>query len=291
MIPAPFKYRAPQDVQAAIRMLEDANGEARLLAGGQSLLPLMKLRLARPDLVIDLRRLGESLRYSRLDQGAIAVGALTTHADLASSALIEREIPFIRAAASEIGDRLVRCRGTIGGSLAHVDPAGDWPAIALALGAHVRVAGPTGERDISADDLFVGPYTNSLGPAEIIVEVRLPPLAGVGGGAYVKHGRLGRGGFAVVGCGAVLFGTSCDHVRVAFSGLQAVPARDFPLETALTGQPPTKHRIADAATLAAANLDPVSDAFGSGPYRHHLARVLARRTLDAAAESLTKASQ
>ena len=118
MIPAPFKYTAPPDVQAAIRTLEDANGEARLLAGGQSLLPLMKLRFARPELVIDLRRLRERLCYTRLDQGTIAVGALTTHADLASSALIEREIPFVRAAASEIGDPLVRCRGTIGGSLA-----------------------------------------------------------------------------------------------------------------------------------------------------------------------------
>ena len=159
------------------------------------------------------------------------------------------------------------------------------------MGAQVRVAGPSGERDILADDLFVGPYTNSLGPAEIIVEVRLPPLAGTGGGAYVKHGRLGRGGFAVVGCGAVLFGSSCDRVRVAFSGLQAVPARDLPLETSLTGQPPTKRRIAEAATLAATSVDPMSDAFGSAPYRHHLARVLARRTLDAAADSLTKTIQ
>jgi carbon-monoxide dehydrogenase medium subunit len=133
----------------------------------------MNLRLARPDLLIDLRRLRDSLRYIRIDQDSIAIGAWTTRAELASSALLRQEVPFVATAAAEIGDMMVRRRGTIGGSLAHVDPAGDWPAIALALGASVRAAGSAGMREISVDELFVGPYTSALRATEIIVEVRL----------------------------------------------------------------------------------------------------------------------
>jgi aerobic carbon-monoxide dehydrogenase medium subunit len=288
VIPAAFDYRAPSDVAETIRALTDAGGEARVLAGGQSLLPLMKLRLARPDLLIDLRRLRDSLRYIRIDQDSIAIGALTTHAELASSALLRQEVPFVATAAAEIGDMMVRCRGTIGGSLAHVDPAGDWPAIALALGASVCAAGPAGEREISADELFVGPYTSALRATEIIVEVRLPRLTPLGAGSYSKHGRLGRGGFAVVGCCAVLFGPSCERVRVAFSGLDAAPARDRGVEEALTGGLPSLANLTSAAAIAATDVEPVSDAFGSGPYRLHLARVLALRALGDASDSLAR---
>jgi aerobic carbon-monoxide dehydrogenase medium subunit len=284
VIPAPFAYAAPEDLASAIRLLEESEVESRVLAGGQSLLPMMKLRLARPDVLVDLRRLSSQLRYIRAEGDAVVIGALTTHADIEFDPLLALLIPFMPTAARGIADPLIRSRGTFAGSLAHLDPFGDWPAVALALGAEVRTLGPEGERTVAIDEFVLAPYTTSLGPAEIIVEVTCPKLDRIGAGAYVKHTRHGESDFAVVGCCAVLWGTQrvCSRVRVAFSGLAASPHRDFAVEDCLREGALNEETIPPAASRAGKRIEPISDAYASGNFRRHLAHVLARRALTAA---------
>jgi carbon-monoxide dehydrogenase medium subunit len=279
MNPAPFAYVAPDDLSEAIRLLVESDGEGRLLAGGQSLLPVMKLRFARPSLLVDLRRLRTQLSYVEDRGDTIAVGALTTHAEIERNDLLAARLPVLPRAAHHIADRLVRSLGTIGGSLCHVDPAGDWPAIALALEAQVLVAGPDGERALPVDELFVGPYMNSLGAGEVLLEVRFP-VDGDLRACYLKQGRFGVSDFAVVGCCAATRRTAEAPTRVSFTGLSAVPHRDRPVEEAL-GVAPGSSRLEEAVALAGAEVEPLEDTFGSAEYRRNLARLLARRALEA----------
>jgi carbon-monoxide dehydrogenase medium subunit len=285
VIPAPFAYAAPEDLDEVIQLLMDGDDEARLLAGGHSLVPVMKLRLARPSLLIDLRKLRGQLAYVRADEESVAIGALTTHAEIEHDPLLAEQLPVLGATARRIGDRLVRSRGTIGGSLCHVDPAADWTAVALALGARVTAVGPAGERSFPVEELFIGPYTNSLQPGEVLVEIRFPRHTETGS-AYLKQPRQGESDFAVVGCCATLSGTRCHRVRVAFTGLAAVPETDAAVQEALTGQKPTQDKIDAAAALAGDQSEPLEDAFGSSGYRRHLARMLARRALTEAASQI-----
>lgn len=268
MIPAAFDYVRVASVEEALSALAAHGDEAKLLAGGHSLLPLMKLRLATPAMLVDVGRLRE-LSYIEARDDHVAVGALTRHHDLATSEVLGREAPLLRAAAATIGDPQVRHRGTIGGSLVHGDPASDLPAVALAARASMVVRGPGGERVVAADDFFTGFLETAVGPDELLVEVRLPRLAGVGW-SFQKFTRRAQD-WAIVGV-AVSGG------GVGLVNMGSVPLRARGAEQALAaGASP-----ADAAAAAIEGLDPPADLNASSEYRLHLAQVLVRRALEEA---------
>jgi aerobic carbon-monoxide dehydrogenase medium subunit len=269
VIPQEFDYERPESVADAIAMLGRADGEARVLAGGHSLVPMMKLRLAVPDTLIDIGGIG-SLRGISDAGDAISIGALTTHAQVAASELVAAACPFLAEVAAGIGDAQVRNRGTIGGSLANADPHGDLPAVLLALGGEVTAEGPSGERTIAADDLVVGYLQTSLSPDEILTSVRVPKAAK---GAYVKFNRRAQD-WAIVGAAAVVDGGSA---RIALTGVGSKPVRASAAEAAFSGA-----NAAEAADRAADGLDPPSDTAATGEYRAHLAKVLVRRALEKA---------
>jgi carbon-monoxide dehydrogenase medium subunit len=287
MIPAAFEYYAATSVQEALQLLRDHGPEAKLLAGGHSLLPMMKLRLSTPKALIDIGRIPE-LRYIREEGEVLAIGATTTHWMIESSDIVRRRVPLLAEAAGRIGDVQVRNMGTIGGSLAHADPAADYPAAILALEAEIVAQGLGGKRSIPAVDFFKGLFTTALEPSELIVEIRVPIPAGRSGAAYLKFPHPASG-FAVVGCAALvtLDGGRCQKVRVAFTGVAEKAFRDHAVEDALTGKPPDDRSIADAAQRAAEGVEPLSDIFASAEYRRHLARVYAKRALLAAVSRAT----
>jgi carbon-monoxide dehydrogenase medium subunit len=259
MIPAPFDYEVAESVDHAIELL-GAHEEAKLLAGGHSLLPLMKLRLARPSLLVDADRL--PLRYVRDDGDRIAIGALTRHFELTRDPALLEGCPIVPRAAAQIGDQQVRHRGTIGGSVAHGDPLGDLPAVLLALDAELVVRGPGGERVEPAATFFRGLYETALGPADVLTEVRVPKLPA---GGYLKFVRRAQD-WATVGVAVAVDG----GVRVALTGMGTTPLRARGVEEAL----------ADGAARAAEGTDPASDGTASAEYRRHLAQVLVRRALE-----------
>jgi carbon-monoxide dehydrogenase medium subunit len=271
MIPARFEYEVARSVDHAVDLLATAD-EAKLLAGGHSLLPLLKLRFARPDLLVDIGRLAE-LRYVRDDGDRIAVGALTRHAEVAADPLLAEHCPIVSFTAAQIGDPQVRHRGTIGGSLAHGDPASDLPAVLLALDAELLAHGPEGERTIAAADFFRSYYETALGPRELLTEIRLPKLAGAGW-AYVKQSRRAQD-WATVAVAAVLNGAP----RVGLTNMGATALRARAVEEALAGGADW----AAAAERADADTSPPSDVSGSAEYRRQLVRVLTRRALEQAA--------
>jgi len=269
MIPAEFDYEAADSVEHAIELL-GTNAETRLLAGGQSLLPLMKLRLSSPLLLVDLGRV-EGLSGVREDGDTLVVGALTCHEDLHRDATVAKRCPLLAHAAGEVGDPQVRHRGTIGGSIAHADPAGDLPAALLALEGEVVAQGPGGERTIAATDFFVGPYTTALGPQEVVTALRVPATDGAKW-SYAKF-RPRAQDWAIVGVAAV---AANGGAHVALMSMGPTPMRAAAVEAALAGG-------ANAATAAGSALDgtaPVDDAFASAEYRNHLAGVLVRRALE-----------
>jgi carbon-monoxide dehydrogenase medium subunit len=270
VIPAPFDYVRAGTPAEAIEAL-GAHEDAKLLAGGHSLLPMMKVRLARPELLVDLAGLDE-LRYVRAEGDALAIGALTTHAQLATSDLVRQDAPLLAHSASLVGDPQVRHRGTIGGSLAHADPAADLPMAVLALGATLVLQGPDGRRDLAADDFFTGYFDTALGERELIVEVRVPRRPGAGWG-YEKFVRRAND-WAIVG-------VATTDGRVALANMGPTPLRASAAEAALAAGA----TVADAAALAAEGTEPVADLHADPEYRRHLARVLTRRAL-AAAQSL-----
>ena len=274
MIPAQFDYVAPKTLDEAVRLLAERPDDAKILAGGHSLLPAMKLRLAQPGLLVDLGRIRD-LSYITAENGHIRIGAMTTHYEIESSALLAERCPLLPETAKHIGDVQVRNKGTLGGSLAHADPAADWPAAILALGAEIVVAGPGGERTIGSDDFFVDLMTTALGPNEILREIRIPvPRAGTGA-AYLKV-RQPASGFAVVGVAACVSGTDA---RVAVTGISAKAYRATAVEQAYAAG-------ADAATAAARVADGVDvngDLYASADFRRHLARVYTGRAIEAAA--------
>ena len=281
MYPASFDYSAPSTIDEALNLLIEHGENAKLLAGGHSLLPLMKLRFAQPAHVVDLRRI-PSLRGIRRDGSGLVIGAMTTYAELAASPDIRDAAPVISDAASQIGDPQVRNRGTIGGSLAHADPSADLPAVILALGATIVAVGPTGRRAIQAEDFFRELFTTALGPAELLAEIRIPVSTARSGSAYAKHPHPASR-YAVVGVAATIdlerMSDRVQGVRVAVTGFGNTPLRAIRVEEALTG------RTADPDTIAIAAME-LADTSGdsSAQYKAQLACVCADHALRAAAE-------
>ena len=266
MIPAGFEYRRAGSVAEAVELL-GSDSDAKLLAGGHSLIPLLRLRFARPSLLVDIGRL-DDLRYVREENGAIAIGALTRHRDLASSSVLAERCGVLARTASRIGDPQVRHRGTIGGSVAHGDPASDLPTVLLALDAELVLHGPDGERTVPAASFFTGMFDTALGPQEMLTEIRVPPAEGT----YVKFVRASRD-WATVGVAAVRLD---DRVQVGLTSMGATPLRAAGVEEALAGGATPS----EAATRAADGTSPPSDVGGSAEYRAHLAQVLVRRALE-----------
>jgi len=272
LIPAPFTYQRASSLDEALELAAQGGDGAKFLAGGHSLLPLMKLRLAVPETLVDIGRLGD-LRYIRDDGSHIAVGALSTHADLAASGLLRSDLPLLAHAAGQVGDPQVRHRGTIGGSLAHADPAADLPAVILALGATLVVTGPSGSREIGAGEFFTGLFETALQPGELLTEIRIPRPQ-PGGWSFQKFTKRAID-WAIVG--AVVQGGS-----VALVNMGSTPLRASAVERAVaSGAGPR-----DAAAHAADGSSPPADLNASSGYREHLARVLVARAL---AEARTRA--
>jgi carbon-monoxide dehydrogenase medium subunit len=278
MITAPFDYEAPDSLEEAIRILHENGEDAKLLAGGHSLLPLMKVRLAAPTVLVDLRRI-PGLHSVEQENGGWTIGPMTRHADLQGAA----ELGVVARAASLIADQQVRNRGTIGGSLAHGDPASDMPAVLLALDGEVSARGPNGDRTIAAADLCEDYLTTSLAPDEVVTEVRLPALEGYGFG-YQKFTRRAED-WAMVGVCALVSRAadgSCDDVRIGLTNMGATPLRATAAEDALRGGSLDDDAISAAAEQAAEGTDPPGDLNATPDYKRHLARVLTRRALEEA---------
>ncbi|MGH3437748.1 MAG: FAD binding domain-containing protein [Sciscionella sp.] len=268
MIPTSFDYTRAGSFDEAIALLAEHGEDAKLLAGGHSLLPMMKLRFAVPSVLIDIRTL-PGASYIRIEDGAVAIGALTRHRDLIASEVLRAQAPLIAAVASVVGDPQIRNRGTIGGSLAHADPAADLPAAVLASSATVIVQGPRGRREIAATDFFLGYFETAMDPGEVLVEVRVP-RTGTTGWHYEKFVRRSND-WAIVGVATVAG-------RVALANMGSTPLRAAATERALAeGATP-----ADASLLAAEGTQPVKDLHADQDYRRHLARVLTKRALVAA---------
>jgi aerobic carbon-monoxide dehydrogenase medium subunit len=280
MIPAQFEYVAPKSLEEALRLIERHSDEAKILAGGHSLLPLMKLRLAQPRYVIDIGRL-RGLNYIREENGHIAIGALTTHAEIESSALLRAKCPLLSETAAAIGDVQVRNRGTLGGSLAHADPAADYPAAALALDLEIVAASTTGTRTILAGEFFLDMLTTALRPGEILSQVRVAPLAPQTGTAYEKlHQRAS--GFAIVGVAVRLMlgkDGSIEDIGIGVTGLGPKAFRAVTVEKALRGKKPSDKLFAEAAHHASQGIEPLSDLHASAGYRREMAAVHTRRAL------------
>ena len=279
MIPAEFDYVAPDSLDGALAALAEGGEDAKLLAGGHSLVPLMKLRLAVPSLLVDLRRV-PGLRGAERQDGDWRIGALTRHADLQGRA----ELGIASDVASVIADQQVRNRGTIGGSLAHGDPASDLPTVLVATEGRVTVRGPQGTRDIAGADLFQDYLTTAVAADEVLTEVRLPALDGWGH-AYEKFTRRAED-WAMVGVCALVRRAadgSCEDVRVAFTNMASTPVRATATEAALRGQALDTASIARAAEQAAEGTEPPADLNATADYKRHLARVLTRRALTRAA--------
>jgi aerobic carbon-monoxide dehydrogenase medium subunit len=279
VITAPFDYEAPESLEEAVRMLHESGEDAKALAGGHSLLPLMKVRLAAPTLLVDLRRIPGLHGLQRHD-GGWRIGAMTRHADLQDAA----ELGVVSRAAGLIADQQVRNRGTIGGSLAHGDPASDLPAVVLSLEGEVTARGPSGERTIAASDLFQDYLTTSLAHDELITEVRVPSLEGWGFG-YQKFTRRAED-WAMVGvCALVKKGAdgSCEDVRIGLTNMGPTAVRATAAEDALRGQGLDDAAVERAADLADEGTEPVGDLNATPDYKRHLARVMTRRALREAA--------
>ena len=282
MIPARFDYEVAESVDHAVELL-DFHEDAKLLAGGHSLVPLLKLRVTRPAALIDLGRLPE-LRYVRDAGDALAIGALTRHRDLVTDPLLQEHCPIVPFAAAQIGDPQVRHRGTIGGSLAHGDPASDLPAVALALDAELTLQGPEGKRTVAARDFFRGVFETALGPADVLVEIRVPKLTEANGWSFLKFHRRAQD-WATVGVAAVTQrqNGTLENAAVALVNMGATPLRAAAVERALRGA--TVDAVPVAAELAAEGTEPSTDTAASAEYRRHLARVLTRRALEEALSS------
>ena len=279
MIPTNFDYHKAQSVDDAIAQLGAHGDNAKILAGGHSLIPAMKLRLNTPGVLIDIARLSD-LRFIRKDGDTIAIGAASTHHDIASSELIGGSIPMLASGAAKIGDIQVRNLGTIGGSIAHADPAADWPALLLAANASVCLKSSSSNREITAADFFQGFYMTALEANEIITEIRVPvPAAGTQTGYEKFYQPASR--FAIVGCAAMVKSgySGVEDITIAFTGVADCAFRDTNVENALKGKALTAENIAEAAEQAAKGVDFLSDHFASAEYRHHLAKVYVKRVL------------
>jgi aerobic carbon-monoxide dehydrogenase medium subunit len=280
VIPPEFEYTAPESLEDALRALADGGEDAKVLAGGHSLLPLMKLRLAAPTLLVDLRKV-PGLRGAQRENGAWRIGAMTRHVDLQDNA----ELGVVQKAASLIADQQVRNRGTIGGSIAHGDPASDLPTVFRALDGTVTImAQGGGTREVAAADMFQDYLTTAVGPGEIVTEIRLPAVDDWGWG-YEKFNRRAED-WAMVGVVALVKKAgdgSCEDVRIGLTHMASTPLRATAVENALRGQGLDAQSIASAAEQAAEGTDPPGDLNATPDYKRHLARVLTRRALEQAA--------
>jgi aerobic carbon-monoxide dehydrogenase medium subunit len=278
VIPATFDYEVAESAEHALALLGERE-DAKLLAGGHSLLPAMKLRLARPSLLVDLGRLQE-LSYVREAGDRIAIGALTRHKDVRDAALLQQHCPIVSYTAGQVGDPQVRHRGTIGGSLAYGDPASDLPSVILALDAELVVRGSGGERTIPASEFFTGVFETAIGPAELLAEVRVPKLGSSTGWSYQKMARRLQD-WATVAVAAVVERSngSIGKASIGLTNMGATPLRATATEDAVSGGA----SIAEAASHASEGTDPPSDHSASAEFRRHLAQVLARRALEEAA--------
>jgi aerobic carbon-monoxide dehydrogenase medium subunit len=283
MIPPAFDYIAPQSLDEAVRALVAHGEEAKLLAGGHSLLPLLKLRLANPKLLIDLSKIPGLSNISQQDD-KIVVGALTTHYQIESSELLKTKCPLLPQTARAIGDVQVRNRGTIGGSLAHADPSADWPAAILALGGELKLSGPKGERRIAVEEFFLGTMTTVVEPTEILTEIRVPVSPRRCGSAYLKMAQQASG-FAIVGVAVwlrVAQDGRCEDIGVGVTGLSEKPFRARAVESRLRGNKLTPKLIAESAAQVAEGNDPMEDLHASAKFRAHLAQVYTSRAIEEA---------
>jgi aerobic carbon-monoxide dehydrogenase medium subunit len=285
MIPPKFEYFAPTTLDEALSLLQQYDAEAKLLSGGQSLIPLMKLRLTTPAYLIDINRI-PGLDHLQENNGFLSIGALTREADLEGSDLVRSKCPLVCDTATVIGDPLVRNLATIGGNLAHADPANDHPATMLALEAEIVATGPTGERMIPASEFFTDFFTTALSPDEILTQIRIPVPPARSGGAYVKLERK-VGDFAIVGVAAqVTINASgmCERAGIGLTNVAPTPLKVFSAEAFLQGKRLDQAGIEHAAELAAAASEPEADLRGSVEYKRDMVRVLTARALTEALE-------
>jgi len=284
MYPAQFDYHTPGSIKEALDLLGRHKDDAKLLAGGHSLLPAMKLRLARPAHLVDLRKV-PGLTGIREDGGSLVIGAMTTHYAVESSSVVKSKCPVLAATAALIGDPMVRNMGTIGGSLAHADPAADYPATIIALNAEMVVEGSRGKRTIKVDDFFKGLMTTAVGGDEILTEVRVPALAANQSASYMKFPHPASR-FAVVGVAAVLTidGGKCTKASIGITGAGTRAVRAKGVEAALTGKALDAASIQAAADKAPDGVDVQADLQGSVDYKKHLLKVFAKRAIEAAAK-------
>ena len=279
MIPAAFEYHAPTSVAEAVSLLDRHGEGAKILAGGHSLLPLMKLRLAQPEVLIDLARIGD-LAYIRRNGGGLSIGAMTTYTEIESSSDVQSAAPALAEAAGMVADRQVRNMGTIGGCLAHADPAGDLPAIILALGGQILTSSTGPHRTIPIDDFFVDLFTTALEHNEIINEIQIPALPAGTGTAYAKFGNKASH-YAIVGVAAVVtaIGGTCQSVRIGITGAGPKAVRATAAESALTGAGLDDASIKAAAQHAGEGIDFNEDVHASAEYRAHLTKLYTERVL------------
>lgn len=286
MIPGEFEYHAPTSTQEALQLLQQFGDEAKVLAGGHSLVPLLKLRLASPEVLVDINKIGELRGISR-SNGTVTIGATTTHAAIEHSAELKQILPILPAAATLIGDPMVRNRGTFGGSLTHADPAGDWPAVALALGAEMRILGTNGERTVPAEEFFVGLLTSAVEPGELLTQVSLPVPTGRVGMSYQKFAHPASG-YAVTGVAAIVSvgeDGRCEDCRVAITGAGDRATRAAETEAVLKAQTLDEDTIAQAADQAVPGVDFLGDIYASETYREQLVKVYTKRALLAALQA------
>ena len=283
MIPAPFDYVRPTTVDEALQALANGGEDAKILAGGQSLIPVIRLRLAAPETVVDLTRVAE-MRGVRDEGDAIVIGAMTTHSDIVSDPLVAQHAKLIAEATETVADRQVRHRGTFGGAIAHADPAGDIAAVALALDTEMVIAGTVGRRTVPAAEFFLDYLTTAIEEGEILVEVRVPKLAGQWGVRYEKLNRVAQAWSIVAVAAAVRRENgSIAEARIGLTNMGPTPLRATAAEAALVGAAASPDAIAEAARHAAEGTSPSSDLNAQADYRQHLAQVLTRRAVTAAA--------
>jgi aerobic carbon-monoxide dehydrogenase medium subunit len=284
MYPSRFRYEAPRSLAEAIDLLAGGGGEAKVLAGGQSLVPLMKLRFATPELLVDINNVGGLDYHREAPDGTLHIGALCRHADLERSALLKGKQPTMAAAAPLIADPIVRNRGTLVGSLCHADPQGDWASVVLALGGSVVAQGPRGRRSIPMADFVTGPFENVLEPDEVAVEAVIPAHKNTPAGGYLKLERR-VGDFATVGVAVAVetSGGTVTRAGIALTGVGGSTIAATEAQQALTGQALTPHAIERAADLAAGAARPRTDHRGSAEYKRHMVRTFVARILTQAA--------
>jgi carbon-monoxide dehydrogenase medium subunit len=283
VIPAAFDYVRPSSVAEAVQAIGQAGEDGKILAGGQSLIPVLRLRMSYPSTVVDVGRIPE-LQGIRDDDDAILIGAMTTHHDVMHDALVREHAPLIAQATGTIADPQVRHRGTFGGALAHADPAGDLGAVALALGCQFVATGPGGERRIPADQFFLDYLTTALLPEEVLTAVRVPKLGAGWSSHYEKFNRVAQA-WSIVGVAALVHRSngSITEARIGLTNMGSTPVRAAAAESALAGADATAQAIGAAAEHAAEGTNPPSDLSGQADYREHLARVLTKRAVLAAA--------